>query len=94
MASSTGIPRGVWMLGFVSLFTDLSSSIIYGLLPGYLVAHFGATVAMVALIDAVAEGTASFAKLFSGVFSDWIRRRKELALYRRVLEEEGRGRTR
>jgi len=72
--------RTVWLLGFVSLFTDLSSSIIYGLLPGYLVAHFGATVAMVALIDAVAEGTASFAKLFSGVFSDWIRRRKELAL--------------
>ena len=72
--------RTVWLLGIVSLFTDLSSSIIYGLLPGYLVAHFGATVAMVALIDAVAEGTASFAKLFSGVLSDWIRRRKELAL--------------
>ncbi len=72
--------RTVWLLGIVSLFTDLSSSIIYGLLPGYLVAHFGATVAMVALIDAVAEGTASIAKLFSGVLSDWIRRRKELAL--------------
>jgi MFS family permease len=72
--------RTVWLLGIVSLFTDLSSSIVYGLLPGYLVAHFGATVTMVALIDAVAEGTASFAKLFSGVLSDWIRRRKELAL--------------
>lgn len=75
------IPRTVWLLGLVSLFTDLSSSIVYGLLPGFLVTQLGATVAMVALIDAVAEATASFGKLFSGVLSDWLNRRKELALF-------------
>jgi MFS family permease len=67
------------VLGIVSLFTDLSTSIVAGLLPGFLTTQLGATVAMVALIDAVAEGTASFAKLFSGVLSDWVGRRKELA---------------
>ena len=72
--------RTVWLLGIVSLFTDLSTSIIAGLLPGFLVAQLGVTVAMVALIDAVAESTASFGKLFSGVLSDWVGRRKELAL--------------
>ncbi len=73
------IPRTVWLLGIVSLFTDLSTSIIAGLLPGFLVAQLGATYALVGLIDMVAEGTASFAKLFSGVLSDWVGRRKELA---------------
>lgn len=73
------IPRTVWLLGIVSLFTDLSTSIVTGLLPGFLTTQLGATVAMVALIDAVAESTASFAKLFSGVLSDWVGRRKELA---------------
>jgi MFS family permease len=73
------IPRTVWLLGLVSLFTDLSSSIVYGLLPGFLVTQLGATIAMVALIDAIAEATASFGKLFSGMLSDWVGRRKELA---------------
>jgi MFS family permease len=83
VARATGfraIPRTVWLLGLVSLFTDLSSSIVYGLLPGFLTVQLGVTVAMVALIDAIAEATASFGKLFSGVLSDWVGRRKELAL--------------
>lgn len=75
------VPRTVWLLGLVSLFTDLSSSIVYGLLPGFLVTQLGATYAMVGLIDFIAEGTASFGKLFSGVLSDWLNRRKELALF-------------
>ena len=72
--------RTVWLLGIVSLFTDLSTSIVAGLLPGFLTTQLGVTVATVALIDAVAESTASFGKLFSGVLSDWVGRRKELAL--------------
>jgi MFS family permease len=83
VAAATGfraLPRTVWLLGLVSLFTDLSSSIVYGLLPGFLVTQLGATVAMVGFIDFIAESTASFGKLFSGVLSDWLNRRKELAL--------------
>jgi MFS family permease len=71
--------RTVWLLGFTSLFTDLSSSIVYGLLPGFLVGALGASVTTVALIDAVAEATAAIGKLFSGMLSDWLGRRKELA---------------
>ncbi|MGH6933874.1 MAG: MFS transporter, partial [Dongiaceae bacterium] len=78
--SYRALPRTVWMLGIVSLFNDLSSSLIYGLLPIFLVVEFGATVVTVALIDGVAEMTASFGRIFSGALSDWIGRRKGLTI--------------
>ncbi len=74
------LPRTVWLLGFTSLFTDLSSSLIYGLLPLFLVSDLGASVLVVALIDGVAEATASFGKIYSGMLSDWLGRRKGLAV--------------
>jgi MFS family permease len=74
------LPRTVWLLGFASLFTDLSSSLIYGLLPLFLVSDLGASVLLVGLIDGVAEATASFGKIYSGVLSDWLGRRKGLAV--------------
>src|SRR5262245_15078571 len=80
LRSFRALPRTVWMLGLVSLFTDLSSSIVYGLLPGFLTTQLGASRATVGMIDFIAEATASFGKLFSGVLSDWVGRRKELAL--------------
>lgn len=74
------LPRTVWLLGIVSLFNDLSSSLIYGLLPVFLVVEFGAAVMTVALIDGVAEMTASLGKIFSGALSDWIGKRKGLTV--------------
>ena len=74
------LPRTVWLLGFTSLFTDLSTSLIYGLLPLFLVSDLGASVFVVALIDGIAEATASFGKIYSGVLSDWLGRRKGLAV--------------
>jgi MFS family permease len=73
------IPRGVWALGFVSLFMDLSSEMIHALLPLYLVTALGTSVVTVGLIEGIAEATASIVKVFSGVVSDWIGRRKLLA---------------
>ena len=72
------IPRTVWALGFVSLFMDISSEIIHGLLPLYLTVTLGASVALVGLIDGIAEATASISKVFSGYVSDRIGRRKPL----------------
>lgn len=74
------IPRTVWALGFVSLFMDISSEIIHGLLPLFLTTTLGASVALVGLIDGVAEATASISKIFSGYVSDRIGRRKPLIL--------------
>lgn len=74
------LPRGVIALGLVSLFMDLSSEMIHGLLPVFLVTVLGAGALSVGVIEGVAEATASIAKVFSGVFSDWIGRRKPLLL--------------
>lgn len=74
------IPRTVWALGVVSLFMDLSSEIIHALLPLFLTATLGVSVAMVGLIDGVAESTASISKVFSGYISDRMGRRKPLIL--------------
>ena len=74
------IPRTVWALGLVSLFMDLSSESIHALLPLFLTTTLGASVALVGLIDGVAEATASIAKVFSGYLSDRLRKRKALIL--------------
>lgn len=74
------VPRTVWALGLVSLLMDLSSEIIHALLPLFLTTTLGVSVAMVGLIDGIAEATASISKVFSGYISDRIGRRKPLIL--------------
>ncbi len=74
------IPRTVWVLGLVSMFMDISSEIIHALLPVFLTVTLGASVALVGVIDGVAEATASISKAFSGYLSDRIGRRKPLIL--------------
>ncbi len=75
-----GIPRGVWVLGLVSLFMDVSSEMIHAVLPLFVVGTLGASAAMLGLIEGVAEATAQISKLFSGVLSDRWRNRKGIAL--------------
>lgn len=74
------MPRSVWALGFVSLFMDISSETIHGLLPLFLTTTLGASVLIVGIIDGIAEATASIVKVFSGYVSDRLRRRKPLIL--------------
>jgi MFS family permease len=73
------IPRGVWVLGFVSMLMDISSEMIHALLPVYLVVVLGASALTVGVIEGVAEATASITKVFSGAVSDWWGRRQPLA---------------
>jgi MFS family permease len=75
-----GLPRGVWVLGLVSLFMDMSSEIIHALLPVFLVGSLGASVFALGVIEGVAEATSQIVKLFSGVLSDRLGNRKMLAL--------------
>lgn len=72
------IPGGVWALGAVSLLMDLSSEMIHALLPLYLAVGLGASMLTVGIIEGVAEATALIVKIFSGVISDWLGRRKLL----------------
>lgn len=72
------IPRGVWALGLVSLFMDVSSEMIHALLPLYLVTVLGASMTAVGLIEGIAEATAMIVKIFSGALSDWLGKRKLL----------------
>jgi len=74
------LPRTVWALGLVSLCMDLSSEIIHALLPLFMTATLGLSVALVGLIDGIAEATANVTKLFSGWLSDRLGRRKPLIL--------------
>ena len=74
------LPRAVWALGFVSLCMDVSSEMIHSLLPLFLVSVLGASALRVGFIEGLAEGTALVVKIFSGALSDWLGKRKALAL--------------
>ena len=74
------IPRGIWALGLVSLCMDMSSELVHSLLPVFVVTVLGASPATLGLIEGVAEATASITKLFSGLLSDYLGRRKLLAV--------------
>jgi MFS family permease len=79
-ASLRSIPSGIWALGFVSLLMDVSSEMIHALLPIYLVTVMGASMVMVGIIEGVAEAAAAITKVFSGALSDWLGKRKLLAV--------------
>ena len=74
------IPRTIWVLGFVSLFMDLSSELVHSLMPIFLVGTLGASVLTVGVIEGIAEATALLVKVFSGAISDFVGRRKGLML--------------
>lgn len=74
------VPRGVWAIGFVSMFMDISSEMIHSLLPIFLVTTLGASALVVGIIEGAAEATASITKVFSGWLSDRLGKRKLLAV--------------
>lgn len=75
-----GISLNVIILGLVSFLTDVSSEMIYPLLPLFLTKVLGAGPAFLGVIEGVAESTAALLKLVSGILSDRVRRRKGLVL--------------
>ena len=77
---AASMPAGVWVLGFVSLLMDISSEMIHSLLPLFLVGTLGVSVLAVGIIEGLAESTALISKVFSGALSDYLGKRKGLAL--------------
>lgn len=74
------IPAGIWALGFVSMLMDISSEMIHALLPIYMVTVLGTSTLAVGVIEGLAEATAAITKIFSGALSDWLGKRKGLAV--------------
>ena len=70
----------IFFLGLVSFFTDISTEMVYPLIPLYLISTFGATPALVGVIEGIAESLASLLKVYSGYISDRFQRKKALAL--------------
>src|SRR5919197_864390 len=77
---STRLSRNVYALTVVSFFTDVSSEMIYPLLPAFLTISLGASASFVGAIEGAAESTAALLKLASGWWSDRVRRRKPLVV--------------
>lgn len=72
------LPAGIWALGLVSAFMDVSSEMIHGLLPAFLVTVIGASATSLGLIEGAGEGFALVTRVFSGYISDRLERRKGL----------------
>ena len=75
------IPSGVWVLGFVSMLMDISSEMIHSLLPMFMVTVLGTSAFAVGIIEGLAEATALIVKVFSGALSDYLGKRKGLAVF-------------
>ena len=78
--STMRLPKTVLILGLVSFFTDLSSEMIYPLLPLFLSSVLGSGAVALGVIEGFAESTASIFKLLSGIWADRCRRRKPFIL--------------
>ena len=71
-----GLPVGIWVLGFGSMFMDISSEMIHGVLPLFLAIDLGASMVTIGVIEGLAEATAAVTKVFSGALSDYLGKRK------------------
>lgn len=74
------LPKAIWILGCVSLLMDISSEMIHSLLPVFLVTALGASAMTVGLIEGFAEALSLIIKVFSGALSDYLGKRKMLAV--------------
>ena len=74
------LPTSIWALGFVSLLMDVSSEMIHSVLPMFMVTVLGTSAVTVGLVEGAAEATALVTKVFSGALSDYLGKRKVLAV--------------
>ncbi len=76
----TGIKKNVVVLSVTSLLTDISSEMLYPIIPIFLTSVLGAPMSILGLIEGAAEATASVLKAFSGYFSDLVRKRRPFVI--------------
>src|SRR5687768_15469547 len=78
--ASRGLPRNVLILATVSFLTDVSSEMIYPLLPVFLGTVLGSSATVIGVIEGAAESVSALLKLVSGWWSDRVGRRKPLVV--------------
>ena len=76
----TKVPKGVWILGIASLLMDASSEMIHSLLPVFMSTTLGLSMTSIGVIEGVAEATSLIVKVFSGLISDYLGKRKLLVV--------------
>ncbi|MCX5780249.1 MAG: MFS transporter [Firmicutes bacterium] len=81
MEKKNKLSQNVVILGLVSFFNDFASEMVYPVVPIFLTTVLGAPIALVGLIEGIAESTASLLKVFSGWLSDRAQKRKIFAVY-------------
>ncbi len=74
------LPGSIWALGLVSMFMDTSSELIHSLLPVFMGTVLGVSMTTIGIVEGVAEASAAITKVFSGTLSDYMRKRKVLAV--------------
>ena len=74
------MPLGIWALGIVSLLMDISSELIHSLLPVFMATTLGVSMTAIGIIEGIAEASAAITKVFSGTISDYLGKRKLLAV--------------
>jgi MFS family permease len=79
-SSVRGLPRNIWVVTLTSFFTDISSEMLFNLIPLFLANVLGVGTAIIGLIDGIAETTASLTKVYAGALSDQLGGRKWLAV--------------
>lgn len=75
-----GLPRNIFLLALASLFADISTEMLYPVLPAFLTQTLGATGSIVGLVDGAAQATQNIVQGFSGALSDKLQKRKAIAL--------------
>lgn len=78
--SLRNLPRNIWVLTAASFLTDISSEMVFNLIPLFLSNVLGLKTSVIGLIDGLAETTASLLKLYSGALSDRLGNRKWLTV--------------
>ena len=74
------INKNIFLTGFTSFFTDISSEMIYPVLPFFLRSVLGVTPAIVGIIEGIAESTAALSKTYFGKIADKLKHYKEIAI--------------
>jgi MFS family permease len=75
-----GLSRNTFLLAFASLFSDISTEMLYPVLPVFLTQTLNATGSIVGLVDGFAQATQNIVQGFSGALSDKLQKRKSIAL--------------